>query len=378
MKAVKHVSLPCVTDPIPAGIMEEACDWDMMIEPPSKPTHKIPDIPKPEKKKQAKSEKPTLKPSREPHISTVIPERTTGDKSYSGAETKVKKHSPKPERQKPIQSTTNLQHASTLTQKEQNDTLPRIPPLPSFKLNARKAMTFNEAVADYENFITEGPGRSVEIIRQYDGFNRSRDAVNGLDNGHDDDDDDGDDNDKAYKSYALEESHSHQDLPPPQEVSELSSEQKTLSVLSDDSSTESEMEVESESSSSVPAQSSHHTPALPDKRVSELNESSLPSARVSQQTSRNKQRPSQCQNPPNHHSQTHRPASKSSRKAASAGQKGKKRETDELEEEVAGQDNWSSYRAWVEYYNSYYHHSPYNWMTAFYMNSVYIKEMMKH
>ncbi|KAF4109894.1 probable ATP-dependent RNA helicase DDX20 [Onychostoma macrolepis] len=377
------LNLTHLPDPIPAGIMEEACDWDVIIEPPSKPTHKIPDIPKKEKKKQAKSEKPTLKPSREPHISTVIPERTTGDKSYSGAETKVKKHSPKPGRQKPIQSTTDLQHDSTLTQKEQNDTLPRIPPLQSFKLHARKAMTFNEAVADYENFITEGPGRSVEIIRQYDGFNRSRDAVNGLHNGRDDDDDDdddGDDNDKADKSYTLEESHSHQDLPPPQEVSELSSEQKTLSVLSDDSSSESEMEVESEASSSVPARSSHHTPALPDKRVSELNESSLPSARVSQQTSRNKQRPSQCQNPANHHSlpQKHRPASKSSRKAASAGQKGRKRETDELEEEVAGQDYWSSYRAWVEYYNSYHHHSPYNWMTAFYMNSVYIQEMMKH
>ncbi len=372
MKAVKHVSLPCVTDPIPAGIMEEACDWDVIVEPPSKPTQKIPDIPKPEKKKQTKSEKPTLKPSREPHIPTVIPERTTGDTSYSGAETKVKKPSPKPGKQKPIQSTTNLQHDSNLTQNEQNDTLPQIPPLSSFKFHARKAMTFSEAVADYENFITEGPGRSVEIIHQYDGFNRSRDAVNGQHNG----DDDGDDNEKAYKSYVQEESHSHQELPPPQEVSELSSEQKTLSVSSDDSSSESKMEVESESSSSVPAQSSLHTPALPDK----MNESSLPSAGASQQTSRNKQMPSkpQCQNPANHHRQKHRPASKSSRKAASAGQKGRKRETDELEEEVAGQDYWSSHRAWVEYYNSYYHQSPYNWMTAFYMNSVYINEMMKH
>ncbi|XP_052420281.1 probable ATP-dependent RNA helicase DDX20 [Carassius gibelio] len=362
-------------DPIPPGIMEEACDWDVIIEPPSKPTQKIPDIPKPEKKKQAKSEKPTLKPSREPHISTVIPERTTGDESYS-FETKVKKHSTKPARQKPIQSTTNLQHDSTLTPNEQNDTLPRIPPLSSFKLHARKAMTFNEAVADYENFITEGPGRSVEIIRQYEGFNRSRDAVNGLHSVHDD----GEDNVKAYKSYAREESHSHQDLPPPQEVSELSSEQKTRSVLSDEDSSECEMEEESQSSSSVPAQSSHHTLAPPDRRVSELKESSLSLGRVSQQISRNKQRPSkpQCQNPANHHShsQKHRPAS--SRKAASAGQNRRKRETDELEEEVAGQDYWSSYRAWVEYYNSYYHHSPYNWMTAFYMNSVYIKEMMKH
>ncbi|XP_073675370.1 probable ATP-dependent RNA helicase DDX20 [Garra rufa] len=369
------LNLTHLPDPIPPGIMEEACDWDVIIEPPSKPKQKMPDVPKPEKKKKlAKSEKPTLKPSREPQISTVIPERATVDQSYSGAETKVKNHSPKPSRQKPLQSATNLQHDSTPARNEQNDTIPKIPPLSSFKLHTRKVMTFSEALADYENFITEGPGRSVEIIRQY-GFNRSQDAVNGLHKGHDDDDDDDDGDDvKAYESYVLEDSHSLQALPPPQEVSELSSEQKTLSMSSDGSSSESEMEVGSESSSSVPNRSSHHTPALPDNRVAELNKSSF-------QTIRNEQRPgkSQSQNPASHHSlpKKHQPASKSSRKAASARQKGRKRETDELEEEVVEQDYWSSYRAWVEYYNSYYHHSPYNWMTAYYMNSVYIKEMMK-
>ncbi|XP_026101012.1 probable ATP-dependent RNA helicase DDX20 [Carassius auratus] len=372
------LNLTHLPDPIPPGIMEEACDWDVIIEPPSKPTQKIPDVSKPGKKKQVKSEKPTSKPSREPHISKVITERATSDKSNSGAEINVKSHSPKPGRQKPLQSATNLQHDST-PQREQNHTLPRIPPLSSFKLHAQKVTTFNEAVMDYENFITEGPGRSVEIIRQYDGFNRSQDAVNGLQYNYDD----GHDNHKAYKTYVPEESHSHQDLPPPQQVSELSSEQKTLSVSSDDSSSESEMVVEeSESSSSVPYRSSHCTPAHPDDQVSELNEFSLPSAKVFQQTSRNKQMPSkpQSQNPANHHSlpQKHRPASKSGRKAASAGQRWKKRETDDLEEEVARQDYWSSYRAWVEYYNSYYHHSPYNWITGFNMNSVYIKEMMKH
>lgn len=366
------------TDPIPPGIMEEACDWDVIIEPPSKPTHKIPDVPKPEKKKkQAKAEQTTSKPCGESHISAVITERATGDKSYRGSENKAKNHSPKPERQKPLPPATNLQRDSNPTRREQNDTLPRIPPLSSFKLHAQKVMTFNEAVADYETFITEGLGRSVEFIHQYDDFNRSQDAVNGLHNSHD--------NNEAYKSYVVEESQSYQDLPPPQENSELSPEQKTASVSSDDSSSESEMEVESESSSSVPNRSSHHTIALPDSHVHnrpESNESSLSSARVSQQSSGHKQRPSkpQSQNPARHHSppQNHRATSKSSRKAASAGQKRRKDETDELEEEVAGQDYWSSYRAWVEYYNSYYHHSPYNWMTAFYMNSVYMNEMMKH
>ncbi|XP_067268736.1 probable ATP-dependent RNA helicase DDX20 [Pseudorasbora parva] len=372
------LNLTHLPDPIPPGIMEEACDWDVIIEPPSKPTHKIPHIAKPEKKKKAKSEQTPSKPSREPHVSAVITERATADKSYRGAETKAKNHSSKPERQKPLPSATNLQHDSTPTPRQQNDSLPKIPPLSSFKLHAQKVMTFNEAVADYETFITEGLGRSVEIIHQYDSFSRTQDAANGLYNHHDD---------EAYESYVVEESQSCQDLPPPQEDSVLSPEQKTASVPSNDSSSESEMEVESESSSSVPNRSSNHTFALPVNRVShvhsgpESNESSSPSARELQQSSRNKQRPTkpQSHNPARHHShpKKHRPTSKSSRKAASAGQKWRKDET-ELEDDVPGQDYWSSYRAWVEYYNSYYHHSPYNWMTAFCMNSVYMNEMMKH
>ncbi|NP_001116795.1 probable ATP-dependent RNA helicase DDX20 [Danio rerio] len=357
-------------DPIPPGIMEEACDHDVIIETLSKP--KIPDNFKPEKKKKAKSEQMKSKPSRESHISVVITESVTGDKSCSRAETKTKNHSSKPGRQKQMAPAANLQHDSTITQKQQNDTLPKIPPLSSFKSHTGKRITFDDALVDYETFIREGPGRSVEIIHQYDGFYRSQDKVNGLHDAHDED--------EASESYVLEESQSHQDLPPAQEVSELSSEQKTSS----ESSSESEMEVESESSSSVPSKSTLE--ALPDNKVSlvrnhsELAELALPSTRVPQQATRSKKRPCQpqSQDTAHHHNlpHKHRTASKSSRRPT--GPKRRTRETDETEEEEAGQDYWSSYRAWAEYYNSYYHHSPYNWMTAFYMNSVYIKEMMKH
>lgn len=352
--------------------MEEACDHDVIIEPLLKPTHKIPHISKPEKKKKAKSEQMTSKPSRDSHISMVITESATGDQSYSRVETKTKNHSSKPGRQKQMTPAENVQHDLTVTHEQQNDTLPKIPPLSSFKSYTRKRTTFDDALVDYETFIREGLGRSVEIIHQYDGFYRSRDAANGLHDAHN--------VDAASVSYVPEESQSHQDLPPAEEVSELSSEQKT----SNESSSESEMEVESESSSSVPSKSTLE--ALPDNKVTLVHnhpkfaESTLPSPRVPPQASRIKQRPckAQFQNTAHHQGfpQKHQAVSKSSRRSKAP--KRRTRETDETEEEEARQDYWSAYRAWAEYYNSYYHHSPYNWMTAFYMNSVYIKEMMKH
>ncbi|KAI7797630.1 probable ATP-dependent RNA helicase DDX20 [Triplophysa rosa] len=382
------LNLTHLPDPIPPGIMEEACDWGVIIEPPSKPTRKVPVSPKQEKKKQVKSEATSFKPSRVSHIPNPTEERRTSDKPYNVAETKAKNHS-KPRMEKPLPSATNLETRSTLTQTEQRDTLPKIPPLPSFKSRARKIMTFAEAEAAYESFITEGPGRSVEIIRQYEGCNRSQSMFNGLHNNHDDHNDE----DGANDSHVPDASHSHQDPPLPPDVSELSSGSKFSedSLSSDyDSSSESKMEVESESNSSVPNRSSqhrHHTHVLPDNDVSQIrrsvdcnknqrDQSSLPAARIQTHSSRSKQTYSKLQshNPPHHKGPT---ASKSRRKATTTQQRFTKEKTDDVEEEVAGQDYWDEYRAWVEYYNSYYHRSPYYWMRAFSSYSIYMMEMMK-
>lgn len=367
-------------DPIPPGIMEEACDWDVIIEPPSKPSRKVPVSPKQEKKKRVKSEATLSKPSKASHIPHSIEERRTCDKSY-GAETKAKNHS-KLRMEKPLPSATNLETRLTLTQADQSDTLPKIPALPSFKSRARKIMSFTEAEADYESFITEGPGRSVEIIRQYEGDNRSPNMFNSLQSDHDD---------GGNESCVPDASHSHQDLALPPDVSELTSGSKSseVSMSSDDdgSSSESKMEVESESNSSVPNRSSqhrHHTRVLPDKDVSNTHSSvdsnehqqdQSSAARIQTHSSRNKQmHKPQSHNPPHHKGPT---ASKSSRKATTTRQIFTEEKNDDVEEEVAGQDYWNAYRAWVEYYNSYYHRSPYYWMRAFSTYSNYMTEMMK-
>uniref|UniRef100_A0A8C8DXB4 RNA helicase n=1 Tax=Oryzias sinensis TaxID=183150 RepID=A0A8C8DXB4_9TELE len=66
------------------------------------------------------------------------------------------------------------------TRKEQQDALPKIPPLSSFKNCRSKFMTFQEAERDFHTFITTGLGRSVEVIREYggrDGNNVQRESV---------------------------------------------------------------------------------------------------------------------------------------------------------------------------------------------------------
>lgn len=359
-------------DPIPPGIMEEACDWDVIIEPPSKPSRKVPVSPKQEKRKRVKSDVTSCKPSRASEVPHPIEERKPCDEFYNGAETKAKKHS-KPRMEKPLPSATNLETRSTLTRTELSDSLPKIPSLPSFKSRARGIMTFAEAEADYESFMSEGPGRFVEIIRQYEGFNRSQ--TNGLHNNHDDHDHD-------HESHVPNASHSLQDRPPPPELTPGSKTSDDSLSSDNDSSSESKMEVESESNSSIAnrIQHKHHTQVL-SNNVSHIQSSAdcnkhqrdQSSAARIQTHSRNKQtHKPQSHNPPHHKGPT---ASKSSRKAMTTKQRFTKEKTEDVE--VAGQDYWNAYRAWMEYYNSYYHRSPYYWMRAFSSYSNYMMEMMK-
>lgn len=55
------------------------------------------------------------------------------------------------------------------TRKELQDRLPKIPPLSSFKSCRPRFVTLEEAELDFYSFITTGPGRSVDVIREYGG-----------------------------------------------------------------------------------------------------------------------------------------------------------------------------------------------------------------
>uniref|UniRef100_G3N4M8 Uncharacterized protein n=1 Tax=Gasterosteus aculeatus TaxID=69293 RepID=G3N4M8_GASAC len=55
------------------------------------------------------------------------------------------------------------------TRREQQDALPKIPPLSSFKGHRSRVVTLEEAEQDFYGFITAGEGRSVEVIREFGG-----------------------------------------------------------------------------------------------------------------------------------------------------------------------------------------------------------------
>lgn len=55
------------------------------------------------------------------------------------------------------------------TRKELQDRLPKIPPLSSFKSCRPRFVTLEEAELDFHSFITTGPGRLVDVIREYGG-----------------------------------------------------------------------------------------------------------------------------------------------------------------------------------------------------------------
>ncbi|KAL7828701.1 hypothetical protein SRHO_G00323350 [Serrasalmus rhombeus] len=397
-------------DPIPAGLMEEQCDWDITVQPPSKSDLSFSCEPKVDRKKRVTSEPAAFKTSKKAqhtlstkdqseHHSPANTQPPSSDqkkskKSAVGAE--VLAASPKAGAPDP-----NAAASSDLTREEMQDALPKIPPLPSFKPPAQRPMSFSEAVADFENFMTNGPGRSVEIIRLYGRRDEGTTTVNG-----------------QYKNHVAEAEPYPQDekdglldgsTRPSQRPVGSPSQPVPSSSTSDRSSSssesESEMETEQKTDASVSSslssapqkQNSYRQPQLHSgpKHITEPSPSIASAAKQPVKSRPNPAKPQIKTHHPHYQSQAlhhQRPKfeaeKKRAGKAAKPGvaryKKDKGREEEEEEysegEEEDEQDYWRAYyRAWEEYYSpAYYYHSPYNWLAAYRMNTVYMMEMMKH
>lgn len=386
------------SDPIPASLMEEQCDWGVTVQTPSKSNFSFSLEPKVDRKKRITAEPAAAKASKQP-------QRTGSTKGQSedrsSAKTQPPKKSKKPaiDAEGPTRTGTpdpNHKSLSDLTRKEMQEALPKIPPLPSFKLPEQKAMSFAEAVADFENFITFGPGRNVEIIRQYE----DRDEVSTTFN-------------RQHQNHVIEASAEASAEPcvkdemdgiicSPEKSADPSTRYVPSTSRSDSSSSsesESEMETEqktdasaSSSLSSAPQlQNSHRKPQLP-KPITEPKPST---ASTSKQPFKSRQNAGKPQiKPPQHHyhPEIHvqhsklelekKRAGKAARADEGSQRRWRGREDEEYseEEEKDLQDRWQAYyQAWDQYNrSSYYYHSPSTWLAAYRMNTVYMMEMMKH
>ncbi|KAG7283916.1 LOW QUALITY PROTEIN: hypothetical protein CRUP_034103 [Coryphaenoides rupestris] len=189
------LTLSALPSPIEPGLMEESCDWGVSVEA-AAPGTRAQLFPKQEKKKNSKNRKPAKveAPDVPPSSSTAAASSSSDqeDTSTSSAppRTKTSRATPEPRRVKveveqsrrPKKTTRPVERAhtpqvpapppdATPTRKELQDALPKIPPLSSFKTAAACSdlVTLEEAERDFHAFITEGPGRSVEVVRQFKG-----------------------------------------------------------------------------------------------------------------------------------------------------------------------------------------------------------------
>lgn len=381
--------------------MEEPCDWNVIVQPPSDNDHVL-SLGSRVKKKQPKSEQTISKPPKEPQHPLLTKEQTEccsparTQKSNSDSN-KSKNPATAPDH---LHNSENLEPHPVLTRKEMQEALPKIPPLPSFKSQAVRPVSFAEAMADFENFINAGPGRSVEIIRQYG----THDEVSWQ---HNDNADISAETDsiciKSYNKY--EEQVLNDGIAQSQLSVGSTSYPVTTRCMSGSSSSsldsESEMETEQKTDASVSSSlsSAPHLNCGPQHIAKSAH-----TASTAKQPIKLRPTPSKPQIKP-HHPNSHTQAFQHSKSRSvfaekrvgntakvKEGRQRTQRKTQEedddeeednesLQEEGNGyeQDYWRAcYQAWEEYYSSWhYYHSYYNWLAAYRMNAVYMMEMMK-
>lgn len=354
----------CSLDPIPAGLMEEPCDWEVIVKPSSNSdlAHSL------GYKVEGKQVKPERKLSKEPHRTNKAQESTKLCKDRNKS-----RKMPLPDDGSTVilPNADNVELPSAPTRKELEEMLPKIPPLPSFKPRLMKLVPFSDAVADFENFITAGPGRNVEIIRQYGGDNEqtiiiSEQQVYSTDF-------------KLHTDAACSESQSKaEECSYQRQVhsSCSSSAQPVPSMYTSDSSSsiESESDMETEQKTDASASSSVTSATQPNRQplfTMKQSRQNPDKAKI--------RAPSRYQ----HHlrslpqgkksERTTRPEHTSSRTPSSK---------EEKDFEDDGHDYWREcYRTWQEYYSSLgsgYHYSlHHHFLAAYRMNAVYMMEMMK-
>ncbi|KAM8862274.1 putative ATP-dependent RNA helicase DDX20 [Spinachia spinachia] len=146
--------LPPAIEP---GLMDEPCDWDVCTDA-STPAAAVPQPSSRTQKKPQQRGQTVRKPDR--NLPEGSPAHGEGrPKKASPAEDALLRCPPPPP--PPI--------SAGPTRREQQDALPKIPPLSSFKGHRSRFVTLEEAEQDFYGFITAGEGRSVEVIREFGG-----------------------------------------------------------------------------------------------------------------------------------------------------------------------------------------------------------------
>uniref|UniRef100_A0AAQ4RZJ0 RNA helicase n=1 Tax=Gasterosteus aculeatus aculeatus TaxID=481459 RepID=A0AAQ4RZJ0_GASAC len=365
--------LPPTIEP---GLMDEPCDWDVCTDASAAGAAAAPPPPssRPQKKR---------KPQRDQAAEHGVLRRP--DRSHPEGEGRPGKVSPAEDalRRCPPPSPPT---PAAATRREQQDALPKIPPLSSFKGHRSRVVTLEEAEQDFYGFITAGEGRSVEVIREFGG---------------------GDDGDAHRESFTLGDGESVKlkggrwtpDLWPPRAASGSCGPPRDDD---DDAGTGrtggGQREALKTQGPPTPAASIPKAGAAPSRVASTADAAH----RTAGASSPPRRRHSGRSGPPTAGQGTRKgeetPGGRRSKKAL---EPKREREDDEDDEEEDDDDDdeeeeedWSpeaywraSFRAWNDYYASVspfqergpqsYYAAAHDWMAAYRMNAVYMEELLR-
>uniref|UniRef100_A0A3Q3WQ11 RNA helicase n=1 Tax=Mola mola TaxID=94237 RepID=A0A3Q3WQ11_MOLML len=341
-------ALPSVIEP---GLMDEPCDWDVCTEAAT---------PGPISQRSTRTEKKRrVKPVTDPRKNVPAPTRG------ARGEEKHREVSPSenPARQIPPRVGP--------TRKELQETLPKIPPLSSFKSCTSTFVTFEEAERDFHSFITTGPGRSVDVIREFRG------QEEGEERGHREFVTLHDDAAVIKKPRKMRKS----DLPQSGLMSSESAEAKARTA-----SPQIHPQTSCTSNGRTSPQPESHKPERAVKSYEQPNHAAptLAGRAKSEKAKEKVEKKSQ------------KVSEKANIKQKAKEQDGEREDDDydyddddyDEEEEWSAEAYWrASHRAWIDYYASV---SPYqgqayqscygtahNWMAAYRMNAVYMQELLR-
>nr|XP_046253491.1 probable ATP-dependent RNA helicase DDX20 [Scatophagus argus] len=375
--------LPSIIGP---GLMDEPCDWDVCTDAATpgalfKPSSRT------EKKRRAKSvmDQPLEhSDQRIPKKSHPAPRQEANGKENSKEMFPAKDARPQ-----------NLPQ-SVPTRKELQDALPKIPPLSSFKSCRNRFMTFEEAEWDFQSFITTGPGRSVDVIREFrgqeDGQKGHTETVTLYDDGAQTLRQHG----KEWKSdfsrpRSISGSSSLESEEDDDKYRTVTKPQTEAGQVPTEPKPKAEMIKSKACTTSAPRVYPKTTCSSNGKPSSQPeNYESVPMVKSSRQPDQTA--PAQSRR---HESRTikEKIGNRSKKISGKANSEQKWRERDEGEHsDNDGEEEWSaetywraSYRAWSDYYASMspfqeqgYYNVAHNWMAAYRMNAVYMEELLKH
>uniref|UniRef100_A0AAX7TRQ5 RNA helicase n=1 Tax=Astatotilapia calliptera TaxID=8154 RepID=A0AAX7TRQ5_ASTCA len=396
------LSLSALPSTIEPRLMDEPCDWDVCTEASTPdPVSRL--FPRAEKKRRAKPDV---------SVSDCIEDRAV----EPGSQRKPEKKHPTPRREavceedaRKISSTEDTLPAQvTQTRKELQDSLPKIPPLSSFKHCRSKFVTFEEAERDFQDFITTGPGRSVEIIREFRG---REDGEPSDQNGHKEYltlDDDG------AQMFTQNVERLKSNFSPPRSISGSSSSE---SDMEDDATLESSNETTGAENRAVtkPQIAMTHPPSPPTQQASPTKPKAYtppplrnsdqtlcatrgravppPDSRESALSIKSGRRTNQTAPAPARREESKK-MKKETEKQKEKMERDRKREKKEDGDCTDKEDEWCAetywracYSAWNDYYASVspfqeqgyqsYYNVAYNWMAAYRMNAVYMEELMR-